>query len=81
MADTPAHPLRGLLIAQFCGAFNDNAWKLMVALLAIRQATAQMAPGAHETAHDENILVQGKPRLLQFGTPNAAITLYATLTY
>ncbi|MDF0651585.1 MAG: acyl-[ACP]--phospholipid O-acyltransferase [Nitrospira sp.] len=41
----PSHPLRGLLIAQFCGAFNDNAWKLMVALLAIRQATAGMAPG------------------------------------
>ncbi|MEP6933394.1 MAG: acyl-[ACP]--phospholipid O-acyltransferase [Nitrospirota bacterium] len=40
------HPLRGLLIAQFFGAFNDNAWKLMVALLAIRQATAHMAPGA-----------------------------------
>ncbi|HMS85477.1 MAG TPA: acyl-[ACP]--phospholipid O-acyltransferase [Nitrospira sp.] len=37
--------LRGLLIAQFCGAFNDNAWKLMVALLAIRQATAGMAHG------------------------------------
>jgi acyl-[acyl-carrier-protein]-phospholipid O-acyltransferase / long-chain-fatty-acid--[acyl-carrier-protein] ligase len=45
------HPLRGLLIAQFFGAFNDNAWKLMVALLAIRQATAQMAPGPElETA-------------------------------
>lgn len=44
---TPAirHPLRGLLIAQFCGAFNDNAWKLMVALLAIRQATATLPPG------------------------------------
>ena len=42
---TTSHPLRGLLIAQFFGAFNDNAWKLMVALLAIRQATAQMAPG------------------------------------
>ena len=40
-----SHPLRGLLIAQFCGAFNDNAWKLMVALLAIRQATAGMASG------------------------------------
>ncbi|UVT14848.1 MAG: MFS transporter [Nitrospira sp.] len=40
-----SHPLRGLLIAQFCGAFNDNAWKLMVALLAIRQATAGMAQG------------------------------------
>ena len=40
-----SHPLRGLLIAQFFGAFNDNAWKLMVALLAIRQATANIAPG------------------------------------
>ena len=50
LKDVP-HPLRGLLIAQFCGAFNDNAWKLMVALLAIRQATAQMAPGPEmETA-------------------------------
>ncbi len=46
-----SHPLRGLLIAQFCGAFNDNAWKLMVALLAIRQATAGMVPGPElETA-------------------------------
>jgi len=39
------------LIAQFCGAFNDNAWKLMVALLAIRQATTGLAPGPElETA-------------------------------
>ncbi|MGQ0696086.1 MAG: acyl-[ACP]--phospholipid O-acyltransferase [Nitrospiraceae bacterium] len=46
-----AHPLRGLLIAQFCGAFNDNAWKLMVALLAIRQVMAQFGPGPElETA-------------------------------
>ncbi|TKB70346.1 MAG: MFS transporter [Nitrospira sp.] len=40
-----SHSLRSLLIAQFCGAFNDNAWKLMVALLAIRQATVGLAPG------------------------------------
>ena len=39
MTKSVAHPLRGLLIAQFFGAFNDNAWKLMVALLAIGQAT------------------------------------------
>lgn len=45
MTSEPRHPLRGLLIAQFCGAFNDNAWKLMVALLAIRQATAGLTPG------------------------------------
>src|SRR5689334_18382390 len=42
---SPSHPLRGLLIAQFCGAFNDNAWKLMVALLAIRQLVSITAPG------------------------------------
>src|SRR4026208_1489508 len=45
MTDTTSHPLRALLIAQFFGAFNDNAWKLMVALLAIRQATAGLTPG------------------------------------
>ena len=38
-----ASPLRGLLVAQFCGAFNDNAWKLIVALLAIRQVSLDMA--------------------------------------
>ncbi len=38
-------PLRGLLIAQFFGAFNDNAWKLMVALLAIKQLASQMGAG------------------------------------
>ena len=51
MAETASHPLRGLLIAQFCGAFNDNAWKLMVALLGIRQVSAVVSPGpALETA-------------------------------
>ena len=50
MAKTTS-PLRGLLIAQFCGAFNDNAWKLMVALLAIRQLASTMTPGSEfETA-------------------------------
>src|SRR5574340_810686 len=44
-------PLRGLLTAQFCGAFNDNAWKFMVALLGIRAATATLSPGQElETA-------------------------------
>ena len=38
-------PLRGLLIAQFCGAFNDNAWKFMVALLGIRSVAATLSPG------------------------------------
>ncbi len=34
---SPAHPLRGLLIAQFLGAFNDNAWKMIVIVLAYRE--------------------------------------------
>ena len=37
---SPTHPLRGLLVAQFLGAFNDNAWKLIVALLAMKAAAA-----------------------------------------
>ena len=46
-ADGRQHPLRGLLLAQFFGAFNDNAWKLIVALLAIRAARARIGvPGA-----------------------------------
>ncbi len=44
--------LRGLLIAQFFGAFNDNAWKLMVAFLAIKQvaATVETSGPAFEAA-------------------------------
>jgi acyl-[acyl-carrier-protein]-phospholipid O-acyltransferase/long-chain-fatty-acid--[acyl-carrier-protein] ligase len=38
------HPLRGLLIAQFFGALNDNAWKLIVALLAIRHVATAVGP-------------------------------------
>ena len=36
------HPLRGLLVAQFFGAFNDNAWKLIVALLGINVVAQQV---------------------------------------
>jgi len=43
------HPLRGLLIAQFLGVFNDNAWKIMIVLLGIRRAAAGPGP-AFETA-------------------------------
>lgn len=37
---TPRHPLRALLGAQFVGAFNDNAWKFVVTLLAIERVLA-----------------------------------------
>ncbi len=30
------HPIRNLLVCQFFGAFNDNAWKLIIVFLAIR---------------------------------------------
>jgi len=36
------HGLRGLLILQFVAAFNDNAWKLVVALLGIQAVAAPM---------------------------------------
>jgi len=42
MTPSSTQSLRGLLITQFCGAFNDNAWKLMVALLAIKQVAAEL---------------------------------------
>jgi len=38
------HPLRGLLVAQFFGAFNDNALKVFVAFLAMRNLG--LAPGS-----------------------------------
>lgn len=34
------YPLLGLLISQFVGAFNDNAWKLMIFTLATRHLLA-----------------------------------------
>ncbi|MBA3966252.1 MAG: MFS transporter, partial [Nitrospirales bacterium] len=40
--------LRGLLVAQFFGAFNDNAWKLIVALLAIKQVGASVGASGPE---------------------------------
>lgn len=44
MNHTSTHPLRGLLIAQCCGAFNDNAWKLLVALLGIKSLAGAIGP-------------------------------------
>lgn len=41
--DPIEHPLRGLLVTQFFGSFNDNAWKQIVALLAITSAASDQA--------------------------------------
>lgn len=40
--------LKYLLTAQFFGAFNDNAWKLIVTFLAIKASTAHLTPGGPE---------------------------------
>ncbi len=44
----PYRPLRGLLTAQFFGVFNDDAWKLMVAFLAIKQVASEMGGSGPE---------------------------------
>jgi acyl-[acyl-carrier-protein]-phospholipid O-acyltransferase/long-chain-fatty-acid--[acyl-carrier-protein] ligase len=65
-----------LLIAQFCGAFNDNAWKLMVALLAIRQLAATIAAGPDfETASQ----TQTTLAFVIFTLPLALVSLVAGL--
>ncbi|MDO8348921.1 MAG: MFS transporter, partial [Planctomycetota bacterium] len=49
MTDAPAsshrHPLAGLLVAQFFGAFNDNAFKMLVTLLGYSALAAGDEPG------------------------------------
>ncbi len=48
MAKNTTAGLKFLLIAQFFGAFNDNAWKLIVTFLAIKASTAHLPPGGPE---------------------------------
>jgi acyl-[acyl-carrier-protein]-phospholipid O-acyltransferase/long-chain-fatty-acid--[acyl-carrier-protein] ligase len=50
------HPMRGLFIAQFLGAFNDNAWKQIVVLLAVAAAVNQ-AEGQERTAIAQIVLM------------------------
>ncbi len=40
MSEVRRDPLRGLLVSQFFGAFNDNAWKMIVIALAPAAAAA-----------------------------------------
>ena len=59
---TEMHPSRprlgGLLTAQFFGAFNDNAMKLMVALLAGSVAVAGLEDSsARELARQEQVML------------------------
>ncbi len=43
-----ANSIARLITANFFGAFNDNAWKMIVAFLAIRSATAGLQPGSEQ---------------------------------
>ena len=45
---TRPNSIARLIIANFFGAFNDNAWKMIVAFLAIRSATAGLQPGTQQ---------------------------------
>src|SRR4051794_38865315 len=49
-------PLLGLLVAQFLGSFNDNAWKQIVILLAISSAASE-AQGQERTAFAQIVLM------------------------
>ncbi len=68
------NPLRGLLIAQFFGAFNDNAWKLMVALLAIKQLAAQMGTGL---AYESAAHAQTTMTFVVFTLPLVVVSIFA----
>ncbi len=69
------HPLRGLLIAQFCGAFNDNAWKLIVALLAIKQVAESV--GASGPAAEAASQAQTTVAFVVFTLPLMLVSLVA----
>src|SRR5688572_1436301 len=50
MNEPVKRPLSGLLVAQFFGAFNDNAWKMVVITLGLRSISL-MSPGpGHDAA-------------------------------
>jgi acyl-[acyl-carrier-protein]-phospholipid O-acyltransferase/long-chain-fatty-acid--[acyl-carrier-protein] ligase len=72
---TPSHPLRGLLIAQFFGAFNDNAWKLMVAFLAIKQVAVDI--GRTNPAFEAASQAQTTLTFVIFTLPLALVSIFA----
>lgn len=53
MKSVARRPLAGLLAATAIGAFNDNAWKLAVALLVMRPLEASLAGAELESAAQE----------------------------
>ncbi|MEE9292274.1 MAG: acyl-[ACP]--phospholipid O-acyltransferase [Acidobacteriota bacterium] len=71
----PANPLRGLLLAQALGAFNDNAWKLMVVFLAIR--AVRVAAGASSAAVEAASQTQTTLAFAVFTLPLILVSLPA----
>ncbi len=69
------HPLRGLLIAQFLGVFNDNAWKIVIVLLGIRQVAA--GPGASGPAFEAAAQTQATIAFAVFALPLMLVSLPA----
>lgn len=69
------HPLRALLIAQSLGVFNDNAWKIIVFLLAIRRITSQV--GASRPAFEAASQTQATIAFLVFTLPLLLFSLPA----
>src|SRR6266850_891301 len=74
-SDSPRHPLRGFLLAQFFGAFNDNAWKLIVALLAMRAVKERV--GAAGPAFEAASQTQATLAFVVFTLPLVLVSLPA----
>ncbi len=66
-------PLRALLVTQFFGAFNDNAWRLIVTFLAIRALGAGADEAAAQGQTTMATLVLTVPLIL-FSIPAGALS-------
>jgi acyl-[acyl-carrier-protein]-phospholipid O-acyltransferase/long-chain-fatty-acid--[acyl-carrier-protein] ligase len=75
MKQQSPHPLRGLFIAQFFGAFNDNAWKLLVALLAIQQVASEV--GSAGPAFEIDSQIQTTVTFVVFTLPLMLVSIVA----
>lgn len=74
--DKKNHSLLGLLIAQFFGAFNDNAWKVMVFTLATRPLL-QQATGHTSSEFELSSQLMATLSLLVFLIPMMLFSLPA----
>ncbi|QNN25385.1 MFS transporter [Planctomycetales bacterium ZRK34] len=69
--------MRGLLIAQYFGAFNDNAWKMMIFTLATRPLIQRFAPGTEQYDHETQVVAT--LAMLVFLIPMTLVSLPAGL--